>query len=190
MINEPGTWGKSRSWENAYKYLYVRKGFGMRLRKPYVAKLNQVKIARKGETAVIEYKDKTVSAVNLHIGPELERMSDQEVLDIHNDIIRVQTQMAAQYVHVAVEIPQGSPQIVYSKECDQWVPRGDVLRCEISDGGFDGDAMVIIDDRELSLREFGRLLVTHAGWGMRITFVPDDRLAEEPDIEVREPPEK
>ncbi len=29
--------------------------------------------------------------------------------------------------------------------------------------------------------------LTYAGWGMRIAFVPDDRVAEEPEVEVREP---
>jgi hypothetical protein len=43
---------------------------------------------------------------------------------------------------------------------------------------------VYVDDQELSLAEFGRLLTTYAGWGMRIVFVPDDRLDEEPDIVV------
>lgn len=44
-----------------------------------------------------------------------------------------------------------------------------------------------IDGREFSLREFGRMLVTHAGWGMRICFVPDDELEHDPEIEIREP---
>jgi len=38
------------------------------------------------------------------------------------------------------------------------VPRGDVLRCIIDDGGPKGEAVIHIDDQELSLREFGRLL--------------------------------
>ena len=42
---------------------------------------------------------------------------------------------------------------------------------------------------EFPLREFGRLLTTHAGWGMRIVFVPDDELEQLPSIEVREPAE-
>ena len=62
-----------------------------------------------------------------------------------------------------------------------------MLRCLICDGGFYGQATVIIDGRELSLREFGRLLRTYAGWGMRITFVPEDEIDEEPLVEVREP---
>ena len=159
----------------------------MRLRKACVAKFNEVRITRQGETVVIDFKDKTISGVNLHIGPELASMTDQEVLNVHNDIIRAQQEMAANYEYVAVEVPEGCPQIEYSKECDQWTPRGGVLRCLIDDGGFDGETTVTIDDRELSLREFGRLLRTYAGWGMRIAFVPEDEIGAEPEIEVREP---
>ena len=57
----------------------------------------------------------------------------------------------------------------------------------LEDGGPDGEITVYIDDQELSLGEFGRLLLTHAGWGMRIAFVPDDLVEEEPEVEVREP---
>lgn len=159
----------------------------MRLKKPSIATLREVRITRKGEVALIEYRKKGISSVNLHIGPELTSMTDQDVLKVHNDIIRTQQELAATYQHIAVEVPEGSPQIEYSKQCDQWVPRGDVVRCEISDGGPDGEVTVIIDDCELSLREFGRLLLTYAGWGMRVVFVPDDRIDEEPEIEVREP---
>ena len=46
---------------------------------------------------------------------------------------------------------------------------------------------MIVDDRELDMREFGRLLSTYSGWGMRIVFVPDDEIDEDPAVEVREP---
>ena len=82
------------------------------------------------------------------------------------------------------------PQIEYFEKGDQWTPHGDVLRCVISDGGPDNEPIIYVDDRELSWREFGRLMTTYAGWGMRIVFVPDDELHEEPQIEVREPEEK
>ena len=48
-------------------------------------------------------------------------------------------------------------------------------------------ALIHVDDHELSWAQFGTLLLTHGGWGMRMVFVPDDRLDEEPAIEVREP---
>ena len=50
-----------------------------------------------------------------------------------------------------------------------------------------GNAVICIDDQELSLEQFGRLLTTYAGWGMRIVFVPDDEIDKEPYVEVREP---
>ena len=51
-----------------------------------------------------------------------------------------------------------------------------------------GDRVVIhIDDQELSLREFGRLLGVHAGWGMRIAFVPEEFVTDNPTVKIRKP---
>ena len=49
-----------------------------------------------------------------------------------------------------VEEPPGEKQIDYHEDSDQWVPRGDVLRCIIDDGGPDGEVVIHIDDQELS----------------------------------------
>jgi hypothetical protein len=162
----------------------------MLIKKPYIANLDQVKISRQGDYGIIEYVEPDVSSVHLKIGPEVKEMSDQEILDEHNQILQTLQLRAAEYEHVAFEIPVGRPQIEYSELCRQWSPRGYVLRCEISDGGPNGEAVINIDDQELSLAEFGRLLTTHAGWGMRIVFVPDDRIDEEPDIVVLDPDNK
>jgi hypothetical protein len=54
--------------------------------------------------------------------------------------------------------------------------RGAVLWCAVHDD--DDQAVIEIDERELSIEEFGRLLKTYAGWGMRISFVPEDELDE------------
>ena len=78
-------------------------------------------------------------------------------------------------------VPPGRPQIRYFAPGDQWVPRGGVLRCVIDDGGPDGEAIIHVDDQALSLAEFGRMLCTYAGWGMRIAFVPEDAIAETAD---------
>ena len=71
----------------------------------------------------------------------------------------------------------------------EWSPRGGVLRCVIDDdGGDDGSLPVVhVDDREFDWEDFGRLICTYAGWGMRIVFVPDDELDRTPKIVVREP---
>ena len=159
----------------------------MRKLRPAVASLDEVEITREGDDAVIEYKDPQISTTYFHIGPSLCGMSDQEILDEFNAVLRADAQAAAAYEHVAIEVPEGRPQIRYFAPGDQWVPRGGVLRCAIDDGGPGGEAVIHIDDQSLTLTEFGRLLCTYSGWGMRITFVPEDAMAEPPEIEVREP---
>jgi hypothetical protein len=161
----------------------------MRMKKPYVARLDQVRISRQDEYGIIVYIEPNVSSVNLKIGPQIRAMSDMEILDEHNRILQVRQQMVADYENIAFEIPFGRPQIEYSTLCRQWSPRGNVLRCVIGDGP-NGEAIIYIDEQELSLAEFGRMLTTYAGWGMRIVFVPDDRLAEKPDVVVLDPEEK
>ncbi len=128
---------------------------------------------------MIIYKDPLVAVVQLEV------MTDAEILDLHNRILQAQEKRASEHEYVGIEIPPGRPQITYTRECDQWVPRGSVLRCVVHDGGPDGEATVEIDNHELSLDEFGRLLTTYAGWGMRITFVPRDETERTPEIEVR-----
>jgi len=62
-----------------------------------------------------------------------------------------------------------------------------VLRCIIHDAGPNREVTIHIDDQELSLAEFGRLLAIHAGWGMRITFVPEEFVVENPKVKIRKP---
>jgi hypothetical protein len=157
------------------------------MKRPYVVTLDEVRISRQGEYAIIEYFEPNVYTTYLKIGPEVQHITDQEILDKHNQILRNQEKMRAECEHTAVEIPLGRPQIKYSELCNQWTPRGDVLRCVIGDDGPSGEAVIYIDDQELSLEEFGRLLTTYAGWGMRVVFVPDDQTHEQPDIEMRDP---
>jgi hypothetical protein len=115
-------------------------------------------------------------------------MTDAEVLDCYNRCVRARQETAASCVHVVVEVPEGQPQVKYHEVARCWTPRGGVLRCEISDNER-REPVVTIDGREFSWEQFGQMVVTYAGWGMRVIFVPDDELTEDPIIEVREPDE-
>ncbi len=157
----------------------------MKRKQPYFVRLGEVRLVRNGGTVEVHYPESDIPVTHLTIGPELADMTDQEVIDLWNDMLRAQSERAAEYKHVAVEVPLGSPQIEYRQDSDQWVPRGAVLRCQISD---DENLPVIgIDDRELSWEEFGRMLTVYSGWGMRVTFVPEDEVHRQPCVEVREP---
>lgn len=156
----------------------------MRLRKPQPASLGEVRITRDGHDAVIEFHRPGIAVTHLHLGPRIESMSDGEILRCFNDSLRDQAEAVRQHEYVAHEIPSGEPQLEYFETADQWAPRGSVLRCSVDDSGPDGEAVVYVDDVELSLAEFGRLLCTYAGWGMRLCFVPEERLEEQPKIVV------
>lgn len=158
----------------------------MRLKKPVRASFDQVRITREGTTAVIDHADPTISGVNLTIGDAIHGMTDHEILAVYNDVIAAQEQSRRDWDNTVVEIPPGKPQIKLNRDSGQWVPQGEVLRCIIEDNA-EGEAVIVIDDKELSLREFGRLLTVYAGWGMRIAFVPDELVHEQPKIKVRGP---
>ncbi len=163
----------------------------MRPKRPRIARLDQVRISRDGEVAIIEFRDPTIATTRLTIGPRIHGMADKEILLLFNRTIVAQIRNRDETgEYVAVEVPVGSPQVENDpRTVNQWSPRGGVLRCCIDDGGGeDGSLPVIhIDEREFSWDEFGRMLCVYAGWGMRIAFVPDDELDTPPRIDVREP---
>lgn len=154
--------------------------------KPRLLTLEEVVITRDGEYAQIDLKDASNGGgARIHIGAKVQSMSEAEILALHNEWISGILDLRREYVHTVVEIPDSRPQISHSKASNQWVPRADVLRCLIeSDSTHHRQPVIQIDDKTLSLEEFGRLLLTHEGWGMRIMFVPDDMLCEQPEIVV------
>jgi hypothetical protein len=156
------------------------------MKRPRRASLDEVKISRNGDYADIEFADPTAGNMNLKIGPEVAWMNDQEILDVYNSIVFAMEESARNWDNTVVEIPPGQPQIKYFDKGEQWTPRGSVLRVFISEDD-NGLPEFYIDDQVLTLEEFGRMLTTHAGWGMRIAFVPEDRLEENPKLEVRQP---
>ena len=158
----------------------------MRTKRPRPASPDQVRITREGETAVIEYADPSVRVVNLQVGPSLAAMSDAEVLRLFNDMLEAQAEIAAGLDPALIEIPPGLPQLEYSERSDQWVPRGQVLRCHIEDDAEAG-TIIQIDDMELDMVAFGRMLQVFSGFGMRIAFVDEEEVTQEPEIVVSEP---
>jgi hypothetical protein len=161
----------------------------MQIKKPHIATLDEVTITRDGETAIIEYKKQGIGGVHLTIGKEIHQMTEEDILDCHNDCIHLQLESGRNYKYIATEIPPGKPQVEYSEGACYWTPRGNVLRCQV---GFDSDnheTAILIDAQEFSLKEFGKMLSTYEGWGMRIIFVPEDETYKSPPIEIKEPNE-
>jgi len=64
--------------------------------------------------------------------------------------------------------------------------QGQVLRCHLSDDK-DGNLVVYVDDKELDAEAFLSLIKPFAGWGMRLTFMDDSQVYDEPSVIIREP---
>jgi hypothetical protein len=143
-----------------------------------------VRSAREGNAAIIDHAGANLSGARI---TGIATMSDAEIVEMYNQILDSQWALLQKWDKTVVEEPPGEKQIDYHENSDQWAPRADGLRCIIDDGGPDGEVVVHIDDQELSLREFGRLLRVHAGWGMRIAFVPEEFVSENPKVEIRKP---
>ena len=52
---------------------------------------------------------------------------------------------------------------------------------------MDEGTIIQIDDMELDMAAFGRMLQVFSGFGMRMAFVDEEEVLEEPEIVVREP---
>jgi hypothetical protein len=159
----------------------------MRPKRPTHVLLDQVRITRDGGTATIDHADPSLSGAHITIGPQIASMTNAGIVEMYNDILDSQWALLQEWDKTVVEEPPGEPQIDYHENSDQWVPRADVLRCIIDDGGPNGEVTIHIDDKEVSLKDFGRLLSVHAGWGMRIAFVPEEFVTENPKVKIRKP---
>jgi hypothetical protein len=155
---------------------------------------DEVKISRDGDSAVFVYADEATmgGGMNLKIGDKIHKMTDSELLKLHNEMAEGMQMARMSYENIAVEVPPGKPQIKYDRRTETWSPKGDVLRCYITSRRRDGESepMIEIDKQKLTWEEFGRSLLVHEGWGMRITFCPDDEMHEQPEIVIADSRQK
>ena len=87
----------------------------MELKRLRPVSLDQVRITREGETAVIEYADPSAQVVSLQVGPSLAAMTDAQVLKLFNDMLEAQAEIAAGVDPTLIEIPPDLPQIEYKE---------------------------------------------------------------------------
>ena len=64
----------------------------MRLKKPTRAIIDQVRITREGNDAIIDYADSGISGTRFTIGPDIATMTDREIIDVFNGILAAQEQ--------------------------------------------------------------------------------------------------
>lgn len=156
--------------------------------RPRIATLDDVTIRRDQNYAIIKFRDQGPGGMNLGIGPEIEFMTDLEILELYNDVVRSMLDSAQSWR--PTEIAEGRPQIKFNRKDKYWSAEGHVLRCVIDSDSDTNEPTIEIDNHRLSLQEFGALLSHFNGWGMRIAFVSEDQLCNPPTPEVRKAPKR
>ena len=68
-------------------------------KRPFVASLNEVRITRDGETAIIEYADPDVWTTHFKLGAEVQTMSDEEILERWNRGVEATEDFIAEQVY-------------------------------------------------------------------------------------------
>jgi hypothetical protein len=158
-------------------------------RRPHVASPDEVRITRKGDAAVIEYGDLEIATTNFVVGAEqLARMSDEEILELWNSGIEATDELRRALSYVATEIPVGQPQLETSEITGELVARGEIVRCVIENRAEAGDDLFVsVDGKDLTLRQFAKMIESYTGWGMRVEIVPHDELHVRPKRSVKVP---
>jgi lysophospholipid acyltransferase (LPLAT)-like uncharacterized protein len=118
----------------------------MRPKRPNHVLIDQVRITREGADAIIDHADPKLSGARIAIGLRIAMMTDADIVAIYNDILDTQLGLLEAWDKTVIEEPPGEKQIDYHENSNQWVPRGDVLRCIIDDGGPSGEVTVHVDD--------------------------------------------
>jgi len=67
----------------------------MRLKKPTHAIIDQVRITREGNDAIIDYADSGISGMRITVGPDIATMTDREIIDVFNGILAAQERLLA-----------------------------------------------------------------------------------------------
>ena len=96
----------------------------MRKKRPRIARMDQVRISRNGEEAIIESRDAVFETTHLRIGPEVTGMTDEEILILFNQVVAAGIRHRDELgEYVAIEIPGGTSQVVHHPgTVNQWVP--------------------------------------------------------------------
>jgi hypothetical protein len=91
----------------------------LRLKKPTRVFIDQVRITREGNDAIIGYGDAGIAGTRLTIGPEIAAMTDADIVDVFNGILAAQERLLAARDKTVTEGPPGEKQIDYHEDSGQ-----------------------------------------------------------------------
>ena len=121
----------------------------MRPKKPTHVLIDQVRITREGNDAIIDHADANLSGARI---TGIATMTDAEIVEMYNQILDSQWALLEAWDKTVVEEPPGEKQIDYHEESGQWVPRGDVTWLVVS--------------KHLGADSLARWMASERGWSV------------------------
>lgn len=80
-----------------------------RKKRPIPAVMDQVRITRDGNDAVIEYADPMISDTRLTIGSQIKGMTDKDIIDVFNGVMAAQEKLLGGWDRTVTEMLPGLP---------------------------------------------------------------------------------
>ncbi|MEQ1695114.1 MAG: hypothetical protein ABL901_04660 [Hyphomicrobiaceae bacterium] len=81
-----------------------------RKKRPTPALMDQVRITRDGNDAIIEYADPMISGTRLTIGSQIKGMTDKAIIDVFNGVMAAQEKLIGDWDRTVTEMLPGAPQ--------------------------------------------------------------------------------
>jgi hypothetical protein len=85
----------------------------MRPKRPTHVLIDQVRITREGNDAIIDHADANLSGARIAIGPGIATMTDADIVEMYSDILDAQWGLLEGWDKTVVEEPPGEKQIDY-----------------------------------------------------------------------------
>jgi len=94
-------------------------------KRPSHVLLDQVRITREENDAIIDHADANLSGARLVIGPGAASMSDAEIVEMYNEILASQWALLQKWDKTVVEEPLGEKEIDYHEKAWAGKTRGE-----------------------------------------------------------------
>ena len=160
----------------------------MRFKKPTRVSIDQVRITREGNDAIVDHADAGISGAHLAIGPEIAAMTDADIVDLYNDILEFSASAPGGVGQDGRRRTAGGKTNRLSRKqrsmgaARRRTPLHHRRRRPRGRGHHPYRR-----SRVVAQRNSAGCSAVHAGWGMRIAFVPEEFVTENPTVKVRKP---
>ena len=159
----------------------------MRPKKPTHVLIDQVRITREGSDAIIDHADANLSGVRISSG--LNRVDDRcrYRRDVQRDPRALSGRSCSSGTRRSSRSRRARSRSTITRTAINGCRAATCCAASSTTVGRTGKSSSVSTTRSYRSPNSAGLLSVHAGWGMRIAFVPEEFVTENPNVKVRKP---